>query len=251
MNEAKEISVKYNFRLSPVLDQYLLVDSGVIERAIRYADLKPSDEVLEIGPGFGFITRELIKKAGKVIAVEKDKRLEKILKSILPALNLELIFQDFLEIEPSSIQFNKVVSAIPYSLSAPITFKLLEYNFEKAVLFYQKEFGEKMVAKPGDSEYGRLSVSVQYYFNAQLKEIIRKDCFYPTPKVDSCIMVLERKNIQRNPTFDNFIRELFRYPNKDVSNAMKIAFGKEIQDSRKVRELSIEDILELAQKVKL
>ncbi len=244
-----EFYKKYNFRASPVLDQFFLVDSAVIERAVRYAELSEQDTVLEIGPGIGFLTKEIAKHAGKVIAVEKDKKLDHPLhEEFKDYSNVEIIIGDFLKIKVP--EFNKVVSNIPYSLSSEITFKLLDYDFEKAILFYQKEFGEKMMAKPGARNYGRLSVMVQYYYDVELKEIVKREKFYPQPKTDSVIMVLKKKKMDKNPDFDKFVRELFRYKNKKVRNAVEIAFKKNIEDDRKVDSLSIPEVVELYERVK-
>jgi len=239
--------LKYGFRPSPVLDQNFLIDKGVLERETKYAEIRKTDTVLEIGPGLGFLTELISKQAGKVIAVEKDKRLEKILSNELKQKNIELIFEDCLKI--SFPKFDKIVSNIPYSISAPLTFKLLDYDFEKAVLCYQKEFAEKMVAKPGSSDYGRLSVMIQYYFNAEIKEIVPKTCFHPQPKVDSAIGMLSKKNMERDKKFDEFVREIFRYSSKNVGTAVKIAYQKELKDERKVFMLGILELKEIFEKI--
>ncbi|MEM0372393.1 MAG: 16S rRNA (adenine(1518)-N(6)/adenine(1519)-N(6))-dimethyltransferase RsmA [archaeon] len=245
-----ELYVKYGFRASPVLDQYFIINEGVIERAIRYADVTKDDAVLEIGPGLAFITRELARKAGKVIAIEYDKRLERLLREEMKEFsNFELIMGDALKV--TFPNFNKVVSAIPYSASAPITFKLLDYDFDVAVLFFQKEFGEKMLAQPCEHEYGRLSVMAQYYFDVEMKEVIPRSLFYPQPKVDSVVISLKKKkSVKRDPGFDAFIREVFRYKNKNVSNAVKLGVGKNVDDERKVDSLEVSELRELYEKLK-
>lgn len=253
------LSGKYGFRHSFVLDQYFLVDDGVIQRLIRNAELNNTETVLEIGPGLGFITEWLCRNAAKVIAIEKDQKLKPLLDAELKAKfrNLELIFEDCLNIQWP--KFDKFVSAIPYSISAPIIFKLLDYEFKKAVILLQKEFGEKMFAQPGTSEYGRLSVMISKYFTGKVAEIVKRDAFYPQPKVDSCVVVLEKKPIARNPKFDVFVRELFRYPNKNVDVAVDIAFKKQIVDkpaiapaiagNRKVFQLGVPELEELFEKL--
>jgi 16S rRNA (adenine1518-N6/adenine1519-N6)-dimethyltransferase len=240
----------YGFRPSFVLDQYFMIDSGVIEREVRYGELDFSDTVLEIGPGLGFLTEQLARSVQKVIAIEKDKRLEPVLSQELKGYaNIEYIWQDVLEAKLP--KFDKVISNIPYSISAPLTFKLLDYDFKKAVLCYQKEFAEKMVTQAGSNDYGRLSVMVQYYFEPKILEVVPKNAFYPQPKVDSAIVSLVKKdNVKREPDFDVFIRELFRYPSKDVRNSVKNAFGKEIEDSRKMFTLDIPELRKLYEKLK-
>ena len=244
MNRVLELYARYGFRASPVLDQYFLNEAGALHRLVRYASLSKGDTVLEIGPGLGFITEILAKEAGSVIAVEKDKRLEPLLREELRSFpNVQLIFSDILEAQLP--KFNKVVSNIPYSLSAPITFRLLDHEFDCAVLIYQKEFAKKMVAQPGTPDYGRLSVMVGYYFDAKVMEFIPRGSFYPQPNVDAGVVRLARKPITREKRFDDFVRELFRYPNKDVHNAMKIAFGIDIADARKVDHLTIPEVRQL------
>lgn len=231
------------------MDQNFLIDFGVIQRMLRYGKISKEDTVLEIGPGLGFITEELAKNSGKVIAVEKDKRLEPILKDILGKYdNIEFIMKDCLKTDFP--KFDKMVSHIPFSISAPFTFKLLDYDFDIGVIIYQREFGEKMVMKPGDPKFGRLSVMAQCYFDVELKEILPRNSFYPQPNVDGCVIVLKKKDVERDKGFDDFVREIFRYKNKNVKNAVKIAFEKEIEDDRKVDFLKIPEIVELYKKVK-
>lgn len=244
MNRVLELYAKYGFRASPVLDQFFLAEDGALHRLVRYASVKKDDTVLEIGPGLGFITEILAREAGTVVAVEKDRRLEPLLREELRSFpNVQLIFADILE--AALPKFNKAVSNIPYSLSAPITFKLLNHEFDCAVLVYQKEFAKKMVAAAGSPDYGRLSVMVGYYFDAKVMEFIPRGSFFPQPNVDAGVVKLVRKPVAREKGFDDFVRELFRYPNKDVRNAMKIAFGIDVADARKVDHLAIPEVRQL------
>ena len=247
--KVREIYSKYSFRASPVLDQYFIINKGVIERAVRYADVNKEDTVLEIGPGLGFLTREIAEKAGKVIAIERDKKLVPVLENELSDLdNVELIFDDVLKINLP--EFNKVVSNIPYSISAPLSEKFLNYNFDLAVLFFQKEFAYRMIKRPGQEGYGRLSVMAQHYNEVTIKEVVPRGSFYPQPKVDSVVVLLKRKKeVKKDGKFNLLVRELFRYKNKTVSNAVKIAFKKDISDGRKVRELKEEDLIKLTEEL--
>jgi 16S rRNA (adenine1518-N6/adenine1519-N6)-dimethyltransferase len=230
------------------LDQNFLIDSGVLEREVRYSEIDEQDTVLEIGPGLGFLTERLARAAKKVIAIERDKRLEPVLKGELSSFsNVEFIFADCIDIEWP--KFDAVVSNIPYSISAPFTFKLLDYSFESATICYQKEFAEKMVTEPGYPNYGRLSVMTQYYFEPEILEVVPKSAFWPQPKVDSAVVDLNpREGMERDKKFDDFVRELFRYSSKNVRNAVQIAFKKDIEDNRKVDTLGIPEIKELYKK---
>src|SRR3989338_592568 len=233
------IQATYGFRPSFVLDQNFLTDQAGISRIVRYLELdKGKDTVLEVGPGLGFITAELARNAKKVIAIEKDTKLKPILSDELSQYeNIEIIYGDALEAKFP--EFNKFFSATPYSISSPLIFKLLDYDFDLGVMILQREFAEKMVEQPGSSDYGRLSVMCQKYFEIDFKEALSRMLFFPQPKVDSGVVVLRKKDVKRDQQFDEFIREIFRYKNKDVKNAVKTAFGKDIEDNRKVFTLDL------------
>ncbi len=151
--------------------------------------------------------------------------------------NIEVIYNDALETQFP--KFNKFFTATPYSISAPLTFKLLDYDFEKAAMILQKEFAQKMTQKPGTSDYSRLSVMCEKYFEVELKELINRMMFYPQPKVDSAVVTLKKKPVARDQQFDEFVKQIFRYKNKDVKNAIKNAFNKDIEDNRKVFTLDL------------
>ncbi|MFW5902864.1 MAG: 16S rRNA (adenine(1518)-N(6)/adenine(1519)-N(6))-dimethyltransferase RsmA [archaeon] len=245
----RKLEGKHGFRANPVLDQYFLRNKSIIQRIARYGRIKSTETVLEIGPGPGFLTQEIAEKAGKVIAIEKDKKLKPLLDQRLKKYdNIEYIWEDCLEVDYP--EFDKTISSLPFSISTPFTFKLLDYDFEKAVLVYQKEVGEKMVAEPGDSNYGRLSVMIQTYYKPKLREIISKRHFYPMPKVDSAVMILEPRGKERNKKYDKFIREVFRYRNKNLRNAMKHGFSIDRSDDRKVKDLSLEELEEVFKEIK-
>ncbi|RLG57870.1 MAG: 16S rRNA methyltransferase, partial [Candidatus Hydrothermarchaeota archaeon] len=137
----------YNIKPKEKLGQVFLIDERVLKREVEYAELSSKDVVLEIGSGFGSLTKFLVEKAKKVYAIERDSTLIEVLKSYVIAKNLEIIQRDALRI--TFPEFNKCVSNLPYVISSPITFKLLKHDFEKAILTYQKEFAERLIAKPG------------------------------------------------------------------------------------------------------
>jgi len=240
---------KHGFRANPLKDQYFLKNNQTIQRIARHGRIKPNETVLEIGPGPGYLTKEIAKEANKVIAIEKDKELKPILEQTLKDQdNIEYIWDDCLEVEYP--EFDKTVSSLPFSISTPFTFKLLDYNFKKAVLVYQKEVGEKMTAEPGDSNYGRLSVMTQTYFNPKLREILPREEFYPKPEVDAAVIILEPREKERDKKYDKFIREIFRYRNKNLHNAVEHGFNIDIQDKRKVKDLSLEELEEVYGEIK-
>nr|MDO8063653.1 16S rRNA (adenine(1518)-N(6)/adenine(1519)-N(6))-dimethyltransferase RsmA [Candidatus Freyrarchaeum guaymaensis]HDO81211.1 ribosomal RNA small subunit methyltransferase A [Candidatus Bathyarchaeota archaeon] len=218
VREVRSLLRKYNVRLSRRKGQSLLVNPRIVSREISYAEIGRDDVVVEVGAGLGTLTRALAEKAGKVYAIELDKRLVAILEDRLSHFdNVEIIHGDALEVDFPP--FNKIVSNPPYSISAPLILKIAPLKFERAVLTFQLEFAERLVAKPGSKQYGRLSVSVQHYLNTKILEKIGRENFFPPPKVDSAIVLLTpRPSPPRiNSTFlSDITRQLFTTPNKKV-----------------------------------
>ncbi len=232
------------------LGQVFLRDKNIVNIIINEANLNENDIVLEIGPGNGVLTRELLGSGAKVIAIEKSSEfyelLETLFRNEIDNGKLNLIHGDALKIDFP--YFNKVVSNIPYNISSPITFKLLNYKFDLAIIMYQKEFAERIVAKPGNKNYSRLSVAVYYYADAQIVRRVPKTCFYPVPKVDSAIVKLiphKKFQVSDEEKFFNLLKILFSQRRKMIRNILKmedIPYG-----DKRVEELSPEKIAELAE----
>lgn len=171
----------HDIRLSKRAGQHQVIDPTVLGRMVDYADLSRDDVVLEIGAGVGNLTLLLAQRAGKVIAVERDKRLIKILKGRLKGRsNVELLCGDALRIQLP--EFKKAVANLPYGISSDITFKLLVHKFELAVLMYQREFAERLVAEPGSDDYSRLTVNVHYRASVELLDEVPPTAFFPNRK---------------------------------------------------------------------
>ena len=177
------------------LGQNFLVDENIAELEVKKADIKKNDIVLEIGPGKGILTKILAKKAKKVIAIELDENLINNLRKTLPE-NVDLIHDDALKVDFETLsKFNKIVSNLPFKISSPITFKLLDYDFELAILIYQKEFAERLIASLGSKNYSRLSVGLYYKSKCEIIRTIPRTCFRPQPKVDSSMVrIVPRKS---------------------------------------------------------
>lgn len=200
-------------------DQHFLINKHVLKRIIEYAELDRSDNVLEIGAGSGNLTQELAEKAGKVIAVEIDPGLA----ATIPRLeNIEIITGDVLKIELPG--FNKIVSNLPYSISSPVTFKLLKHDFDMAILMYQYEFAKRMVALPNSKDYGRLTIAVQYYADVELLEVVPPDAFSTPPSVHSAIIRLTPHTppyrVKDKEFFMKFIKASFSQRRKKLRNAI-------------------------------
>jgi len=233
---------------------------------VSYASPTKDDVVLEIGAGLGFLTRLLSQKCKRVVAVEKDTRLLRILKHELRDVeNVELIKGDILKV--SLPAFNKVVSNPPFYIASPILFWLMEKRFDCAVLTFQKEFAERLVAPVGSREYGRLTVMAYYRAEIELLDFVPKNAFYPPPDVDAHIVRLKPKSppfsVRDMQTFSELVRVLFTQRNRKVRKALArfliahgIEKGKafEVADSlpyrnKRVRELAPEDFGALSNEV--
>ncbi len=214
-------------RLSKKLGQHFLTDKSVLRREVEYAELSRNDTVLEIGAGDGRLTLLLAEKAGKVIAIEKDKKFAELLKQKIKEKNMnniDVLYADALSVDFS--QFNKIVSNLPYGISSPITFKLFQYlPWDLAVLSYQKEFAERFFAKPGERNYSRLTVAINYYCEPELLETVPKEKFFPKPKVDSVIVKLKPKEkpFHADQQFWILIGKLFQHKKKLIRNALRDA----------------------------
>jgi 16S rRNA (adenine1518-N6/adenine1519-N6)-dimethyltransferase len=138
--------------------QHFMVDERVLKREVDYADVSKEDVILEIGPGTGNLTKYLVERAKKVYAIEKDRALARLFEDEFP--EVEVIVGDAMEVDWP--EFDKMVSNIPYEISSPLTFKLLDHDFKLAVITYQLEFAERLVAYAGDWAYSRLSVMAYY-----------------------------------------------------------------------------------------
>ncbi|MEM4525686.1 MAG: 16S rRNA (adenine(1518)-N(6)/adenine(1519)-N(6))-dimethyltransferase RsmA [Methanothermobacter sp.] len=232
--ETKNILKKYGIRLNKRLGQHYLIDDFKRQKILSYADLKDDDVILEIGPGIGTLTIPLASKAGKVIAIEKDKKVATILKDRLKNhKNVDLIIGDALKIDFP--YFNKIVSNLPYKISSPITFKLLEYDFDFGILMYQREFAERMIAKPGTKDYSRLSVALYFMANIEILDYIPRSAFLPPPRVDSALIRLTPRE-KINGTFERTCRALFQHKKKKARNALIQSFH-EISKETNPREI--------------
>ena len=228
-------------KASKRLGQHFLISPSVALFMVRAAGVSREDSVLEIGPGKGVITRFLARRAGKVYAIEKDRRMAPYLKN-LPE-NVELIWGDALKVQWPRV--NKLVSNLPFYISSRLLFRLPE-NLELAVLGLQKEFAEKMVAEPGSEKYGRLSVSARLLFEIELLKSFPPTVFRPAPKVWLSVVRLRPKKRPENwKELEEFIRGIFSYPNRKVDNALKLAGYPPVGEGRRVKELGPEEVAEL------
>lgn len=240
LKETLKILKENNIRLDRRKGQNYLIDSNILQKIVNYANLSKEDTILEIGAGIGTLTIPLAKNSGKVIAIEQDQKIAAILEkrlSDLGILNVEVLTADATKIDFP--KFNKVVSNLPYKISSPITFKLLEYDFDFAVLMYQLEFAERMVAKPGDSNYSRLSLMLHFCADIELLFEVSKHCFFPEPKISSAVIkLIPDKKAEIDEFFIKTSRALFQHKKKKVRNALLDSFHEIVNvDKKEAKEI--------------
>jgi len=205
------------------LGQHFLMDRSVIERIVSFAEIKREDRVLEIGPGTGILTAALAACAGIVYAVEVDSDLAAQLLGHAP--NVQVINADALTVILPD--YNKIVSNLPYQISSKISYRLLSRPFELAILMFQKEFAERMMALPGSKDYGRLAMISGFFCQIEILEGVPRTAFRPVPEVDSLIVRLrpraERPEVDPR-VFMRLVETFFRNRRKKVKKGLA-AFG--------------------------
>ncbi|MEW6295713.1 MAG: 16S rRNA (adenine(1518)-N(6)/adenine(1519)-N(6))-dimethyltransferase RsmA [Candidatus Diapherotrites archaeon] len=220
--ELNDLMVRYHFRPQKKLSQNFLLDEKIIELMVDSASLSPSDTALEIGCGTGFLTRKILEKC-RAIGVEFDAPLIELLKNEVKSESFTLLEGDFLSLEIPS--FNKIVSSPPYAISSEIMFRLFSLKFELAVLLFQEEFADKLLAQPGFRKYNALTVACNYFCDCKMIKKVNAGSFFPKPPSESCILKLEwkksKEQAKNDPQFIEFLKEVFRLKNKNFSNALQ------------------------------
>jgi len=213
------------------LGQHFLVDERILQEIASLAFAGPDDFILEVGPGPGNLTKYLVQKARKVIAVELDSVLARDLPGRVPAENLQVLDAnilriDFNQIRPPNRKL-KVVANLPYNISTQVIFKLLETPgvFSELYLMLQKEVAERVVAAPGGKDYGILSVVAQYHSDPEILMTIGPEAFKPRPKVDSALVKFRVLDQPRLPAknYDDFkkvVRAAFSLRRKILKNSL-------------------------------
>lgn len=217
------------------LGQHFLTDSSVVDKELAIAQLSAKDIVLEVGPGKGTLTKQLAKNCQQVIAIEIDNKLVDYLQNILPK-NVTLIHADIMKSSWDEIPFfTKVVANLPYQISSPFTFKLFKSSFQKAVLIYQKEFAERMIAHPGSKQYSRLTVGIAYKAKCCIHQTIPPQSFFPPPEISSCLVELIPFSqppfyVKDESFFFSITKLLFSHRRKKIRTILKNAFSTSIPE---------------------
>jgi 16S rRNA (adenine1518-N6/adenine1519-N6)-dimethyltransferase len=265
MTSVRKLLAQYAVRPRKRLGQSFLEDSNIIRRIVTLAELAGNDTVVEIGAGLGSMTEELAKSAGRVIAIEIDQRLVGILRERFAGQDrVEVLQGDVLKYDFSSASPGgrvKVVGNIPYHISSPILFRLLDFrrSISMMILMFQKELADRITASPGTKDYGIPSVLVARYTKAAGELSVPSTCFYPVPEVDSSVLRMTVRPDSNHPDealFVKIVRAAFARRRKTLWNnlrhidipeemADKIFSRSGIDRNRRAETLSVEEFSRL------
>lgn len=227
---------KYNFVFQKKFGQNFLIDTHVLDKIIRAAQIDKDDCVLEIGPGIGTMTQYLACAARRVIAVEIDRALIPILEDTLDGYeNVRIINEDVLKVDIAKLAEEenqgrpiKVVANLPYYITTPIIMGLFENHVpvKSITVMVQKEVADRMQTGPGSKDYGALSLAVQYYSKPYIVANVPPNCFMPRPKVGSAVIRLEKHEtppvqVQDEKLMFRIIRASFNQRRKTLANGLK------------------------------
>lgn len=231
-----EVLQKYNFVFQKKFGQNFLIDTHVLDKIIRAAQISQEDCVLEIGPGIGTMTQYLACAAKKVIAVEIDRALIPILEDTLDGYdNVRIVNADVLKVDIAKLAGEendgkpiKVVANLPYYITTPIIMGLFEKHvpLKSITVMVQKEVADRMQVGPGTKDYGALSLAVQYYAKPYIVANVPPNCFMPRPKVGSAVIRLDRYDtppveVKDEKLMFRIIRASFNQRRKTLANGLK------------------------------
>lgn len=236
LEETKYILKKYNIRANKKLGQNFLIDDNAIDKIVSSAEIGKDDLVIEIGPGLGTLTSKLLEKAGKVIAIELDEKMIKILTDRFKLYNnFTLINKDILKVDLKKLITDnitetgraKIVANLPYYITTPIIMRLLEdkLNIESITVMVQKEVADRITETPGGKLSGAITYSVNYYAKTEEIAFVGKESFIPSPEVDSKVIKLKIRNVppvnvKNEEMFFNVIKASFMQRRKTLINGL-------------------------------
>jgi 16S rRNA (adenine1518-N6/adenine1519-N6)-dimethyltransferase len=255
--------------------QHFLTDQRVIRRIVEYAKFDPTDRVLEIGPGRGALTIPLSRHVERILAIEMDQDLIPILNDKLRRLeisNVTLINDDILHFDLKKLtEFAKgkapAIGNLPFNISSPVLEILINHRnrFQRAVLMFQKEVADRLVALPGSKTFGALSVMAGYYGRVTPLLRIGKKSFRPQPKVDAAVVQIDfeqpfPRRAEDEKWFQRVVKGAFAHRRKTIQNSLTASFPSHTRDSilsaltqcsieskKRAEALSIEDFIELSE----
>ena len=260
------------------LGQNFLIDENILQKIVNSGAVTKEDVVLEVGPGMGALTTVLSNQAGWVIAIEYDRGLFGLLqKALATAANIKLINEDIMKTDLTAIlgEHNqqgrccKVIANLPYYITTPVIFKLLEseITWERLIFLVQKEVADRMNARPGGKEYGALTVMLNFYGRVERIGVVPRTVFYPAPQVDSAIIGIFPHQDNWDKSLYPFLRKVvqaaFEQRRKMILNALatfESLFGSKkdladgllelgIDPERRGETLSVAEFVKLAQEI--
>lgn len=276
-NTVKRILARHGFTFSKALGQNFLINPDVCPQMVRSLKADKDTGVMEIGPGIGVLTKELCRSAGKVVAIELDKRLLPVLSETLDGFdNLEVINADVMNTDLKALikeKFSdcksvKVCANLPYYITSPVIMTLLESRLpiDEIVVMVQKEAGERLCAQVGTRGAGVVTVAVHYYADSEILFDVARDCFMPSPKVDSVVIRLKiRKEnkfaVRDEKLFFSIVKCAFSQRRKTALNSISGTMGlsKEtlaalfdnlgIDKNIRAEKLTMEDFVNIEEKI--
>jgi 16S rRNA (adenine1518-N6/adenine1519-N6)-dimethyltransferase len=265
LNEMKQILSERGIQLTKSLGQNFLHDGNQLRRIVETAKLTAEDKVLEIGPGLGPLTELLVERTGEVLAIEKDAKLFEVLKMRIKSPRLNLIHDDALEYlkrETHDWSGWKVVSNFPYSVASPILVELAQASHtpEMIVATLQLEVAKRLMAAPGEKDYGVLTLLIRVEYEPKGLFKIPASCFFPEPDIDSACVCLVRRvpgllPPQRKPVYTNIVKRAFSQRRKMMLKLLKEDWpAKKLEDAFEQLQLPVQtraETLNLEQFVRL
>ena len=280
LEDTQFIMKKYKIRANKALGQNFLINQNVVDKIVENSHITKEDLVIEIGPGLGTLTKELLEKAGKVICIELDKKMIKILTDRFSLYeNFEMIHGDVLKVrlnkiikeekEKNGFKSAKIVANLPYYITTPIIMKLLEdrLDLESITVMIQKEVADRLIAIPGEKETGAITYSVYYYATAEGIMEVPNDSFIPEPEVTSKVIKLTLRKeppveVKSRGVMFRIIKSAFMQRRKTLLNALtntKVFMSKEeglailkelhLDENVRAEKLTLQDFAEITNKI--
>lgn len=273
----KRIMDGLGIKFNKALGQNFLIDQSVLDSAIEASGINDTYGVIEVGPGIGTLTAELSKHAGKVVAIELDRKIADYLKKAFSLYgNVEIIQGDALKTDLSELiktYFQgmpvAVVANLPYYITTPVIMKFLEDDLplDSVTVMIQKEVAERIAAEAGSKDYGAISVSAQYYSTPEIIRTVPPESFMPPPKVTSAIIKLDIKNhkkpaVSDEKTLFKTVKAAFGQRRKTLANALSSVFDitkpelesiiQDVTGSEKIRgeQLNLGQFIQISEKLK-
>lgn len=276
-NTIKRVLAKHGFTFSKALGQNFLIDADVCPQMADSLNADENTGVIEVGPGIGVLTKELCRVAGKVVAIELDKRLFPVLDETLSACdNLEIVSGDVMKIDLKKLieekfldcKSVKVCANLPYYITSPVIMTLLESELpiDEIVVMVQKEAGERLCAEVGTRDAGAVTVAVHYYAESEILFGVGRESFMPSPKVDSVVIRLslrkEKKfEVKDRKKFFTVVKCAFSQRRKTALNSISNTMGADknkigsvfsdlgIEANTRAEKLTMEDFINIAERI--